>query len=217
MSFLEVYKPTLICKALGLEGFETDTLINASDEAIRVLFLPSFHPEACVTVSRVGSDADLQFTGFIGEQLWHTKGTRNIPTFHATRRLSHEDFDNFWKHSKGIWAARQAQKYCVLTDGMRCAFVIKESEKLNVLEENVYAPGTGRELASLCLTLCWKLFDDDECCARLRNLGAYVNLNFPTKATKPSKPRKRIAVFGSSDDSNDLRQLIDGGSANIQS
>jgi hypothetical protein len=44
-------KPDAICRAMGLLSFSDDASLRKRGEALRVVFMPSFHPEVAVTLS----------------------------------------------------------------------------------------------------------------------------------------------------------------------
>jgi len=45
----DAYTPEAICKCMGIASFDDDPACTESAEAIRLLLMPSFHPEICIT------------------------------------------------------------------------------------------------------------------------------------------------------------------------
>jgi hypothetical protein len=210
---LDWYTPDVICQSLGLGVFEGPALLK-SDRSLRLLLKPSFYPEACITVSTDGELTTLDVVGFVHFQLFAQHGSaRKIATCRCTREINKDHAEKFWTSINSCllyWQVNAQTTNSLVLDGMGCSALFKQSATASTFEQNASGPGLVRDLVIHAIQLCWQHVHDRECCQLMGNCSKYVALQLPEKQTHPSKIRKDIAIFGSSEDQDDLQNLMNG-------
>ena len=89
------YEPDDICQSMGLQSFISDEVRTAGGPAIRLLLMPSFSPEVCVTTYPAADDAALDVRTF-DALLWHERFTGHTPNrFATTARLLWTENERF--------------------------------------------------------------------------------------------------------------------------
>jgi hypothetical protein len=88
MMYFDHYTLDAICEAMGLEAFVPSALPSAPVPTLRVLLMPSFDPEGCITVQ-----PDKIHVVFLTRQLWLEQKPCRIPELSASRSINRPEFD----------------------------------------------------------------------------------------------------------------------------
>jgi hypothetical protein len=205
---LSNYTSQNIARALGLTGFENDEDIAAAQVALRVLVLPSFHPELCLTFLKTPSGCTLSVIS-ANEQIWQ----QAWPTPHraetcvASGIVLAEALDGL------ITSARRADSTpnarVVVLDGMRVHTVLRVDRRREVdISENVGQRGAYGEFVAAALEIAWNAVSGPEVQNALRAAGSYVGSEIPEQSVPPKKPTVRTVVLGPEDVASQLLESL---------
>ena len=187
---LKQYTPDAICRSMGMPGFVEP---GWSPPTLRILLMPSFDPEVCLTLTG-GVDARLSVVA-LAEMLWRQPVPRSLPTWseQVTVPMSvvselTTDFD------AALIAERDAKGHMVCADGMPVACLLK-SEDLEEFACNPYRPPVTRFVSSF-IRAAWQSCRDAGVRNSLAVCGRYVGLALPVDTQLPAPDLARIMVLG---------------------
>lgn len=186
------YTPDVICRAMGLPAFVERDL---SPVAIRLLLMPSFDPEVCVTFTCLAGDARLSVVA-LAEMLWRQSAPRALPAWReqvaVPAPLLAQAVVNF---VGALTEDRLPKGRMVCLDGMPIAASLLSSAGLEQFACSPYRPAVSAFVSSL-IRVAW------ESCigAGVRNALAacsrYVGLDFPREPVPLAPELFRVAVLG---------------------
>jgi hypothetical protein len=116
---IDAYTPDAICRALGLEGFAPAPV--AAGWAARLLLLPSFHPEVCVTATMTAPAEGTLEVRVPAEQVWVAG---------AIPQLTHRDGAPLPPAAAALAAPPEARTAGGMLDGMTFALALRTPESV---------------------------------------------------------------------------------------
>lgn len=202
------YTSENIARALGLTGFANDEELGPASKAIRVLLMPSFHAEVCITLISTPQSVTLSVVA-AKEQIWHQvwPSPKLAETISAAGEVSNVDFVSHEELFRSASIARSES--VVALDGMRAHAVLRMNRQCCLeVDENVARSSRYAEFVAAVVGASWRSVSD----ARVRNAlgaaGSYVGLALPEEALPPAKPVIRTVVFGPADVSAQLLESL---------
>lgn len=202
------YTSQNIARALGLDGFENDDRLAVSRQALRLLLLPSFHPELCVSFTRSGADVELSVVA-AKEQIWHQAGPspKATTTCVAIAPVTSAQLDVLAALARNA-AAAPAQAVVVI-DGMTVHTVMRVDQQCELdLKTNVGKRSAYAEFVAQALKLAWNAVTDARVKNALRAAGSYVGLVLQEQALPPEKPTIRTVVLGTEEEAAQLLRAL---------
>jgi len=169
MHFFERYTPDLICRRLGLDGFSHVSAYKHWERGICILYLPSFHPEACINIFSTRNEARVSFTSFLGESLWETEDTVRIPSCQEMHSLTTAEFEDYWKATSP--KAIPPQSTDRILDGVGCHFFVKRGGASTVFKTNISPASLARDAAQSTVELCGSKLVEKICSDTLESLA----------------------------------------------
>jgi hypothetical protein len=127
----EEYTNDAICQAMGLESFVPATPTSI----LRVVLMPSFHPEGCITVQ-----PDKIQVVFLTRQLWCQQKLARIPELSATASIKHPKFDALIDMFHHAHRERLQNPDDNLLDGMPISCIFIEGELRAEFRSNPHHP-----------------------------------------------------------------------------
>jgi hypothetical protein len=201
------YTPDNVARALGLGGFAKDMQLAQAGQAIRLLLLPAFHVELCLTLTKT-ADAHTLSVVAAREQIWQQvwPSPRQTQIHAADNLVSREAFEDLAVSLKH--AALAPSQGRVILDGMSAHAVLRTHRELETqMNENVAQRSAYSTFVAAALHLAWYSVTDPQVRNAVRAAGSYVNLELPEEPVPHQKPTIRTVVLGPDDVAS---QILDG-------
>jgi hypothetical protein len=184
---LEQYTADAICQAMGLVRFVDP---GWADPTIRILLMPSFHPEVCITWSRP-QRCEISVVA-LTEHLWEKPFPVRIPDVRETVYGPKEDFDDL-RSAFVSASAKPRGGACI--DGMGGEFCLAEGGRILRFKEHVYRSEI-TAMVAMMIHVSWESCRDP----RIRNAiglcAQYVDVMYPSEEAPPSPRTANIMVLG---------------------
>ncbi|MBI3097583.1 MAG: hypothetical protein HYY93_04960 [Planctomycetes bacterium] len=207
----EDYTADYICRAMGLASFVEDSWNRDGAERLRILLMPSFDPEVCITLFQLGEIARMSVVVPV-EMIWHAPYPVVLTTLH-------DEIDLPIAECKGMLAAfgrvqeninTTPRQFCL--DGMpvETARVEGGSER-RFSRGNPGNPGpVEREYLATLLRFAW-----DKCRSlRVKNalsrVARYVDVDLPRSQEPPAPPLTNLLVLGTEGEKQSFLQRLLG-------
>ena len=186
------YTPDAICEALGLPSFQ-ESGEGRRLPWLRLLLLPSFHPELCITFVPGDAETVAEVRSFNG-QLWSAVTT---PPSQCERVSIEADgilqFTETFEHAV-LEASKENKRVCL--DGMRVHAMLETSEGIREIEGNV---GVRPALGELVRTVAQQIhprLPRGFCRNALAQAAGYADLQLSLDLTPNPPSATRIMVLG---------------------
>jgi hypothetical protein len=202
---LEDYTADALCRAMALPGFRDEQALSQGGEGLRLLLMPSFHPEVCITVVG-GRDSAVEVRA-LGQMFWNMGVPSHHPPLYvdsvkippATAAALDSDI-----RSAAASAENRKDLY-VTIDGMGTTGILRTSEGTTVeFEANVGTSKAFRERVGNFLRGIHVLLPSGRCRDAVADAGHYVDLELCIGDLPPDPNVSNILLLGSADDKNDL-------------
>jgi hypothetical protein len=197
MSF-DAYNPDSICWAFGVGRLDPGPVSDGW--VLRLLLMPSFHAEVCVTLRAPAHARGSAEVLVPAERVWPTVP---IPQF-MSRAAAELDAELAVSLPAQIPAQRPDSGRAITIDGMPFAAVLRLPGGARTIEGVV--PGTGEESDWICqlLVTLHARIEDVRCKRGLAQAGIYAGLALACPEPEDAPPPIRIGVLGSADEREDL-------------
>lgn len=203
------YTAENICRALGLGSFANDLQLAAADEAIRVLLVPSFHREVCISLLRQANTVRVSVVA-ARTQIWLQDWPvpQSTPVDQESMPCSGLAFAELSSSLCAAAESRQSQRYVIL-DGMRAHTVLRADRQGKYhLDQHVSANPLYTAFIAEAITLAHRTVTGPGIRNALADAGSYVGLRMPTEPTPPTKDLVRTMVLGSPDETGALLDAL---------
>lgn len=201
------YTADNVARALGLGGFANDMQLAQTGQAIRILLLPSFHAELCLTLVKT-ADAHALSIVTAREQIWQQvwPSPRETPIYAADNPVSQEAFEGLVASLRQVALAQSQER--VILDGMSAYAVLRADRELEIqINENVSQRSAYGAFVAATLHLAWHSVADPQVRNAVRDAASYVGLTLPEEPVPQQKPTIRTVVLGPDDVA---LQILDG-------
>ncbi|HYG74838.1 MAG TPA: hypothetical protein VEK08_07540 [Planctomycetota bacterium] len=193
------YTAENICGALGIGGFDNLPPANA----VRILFLPSFHPEVCITIHASGSESTVHLIGFVKESLWGSGGSGKLQIHERSVAITFTDFTQYWAVIQKLTEINFEDRGFACLDGMQTSCLLIIDGRKKIVKGNVGVEEVTNKVSKATVRLAWQYLHDELSCEMLRNIAFYLDEILPDKeilASGPTKQTLKIVVLDSSNE-----------------
>ncbi len=189
------YTPDAICRSMGLPAFVES---GRSPPMLRLLLMPSFEPEVCVTLAGPAASARLSVVA-LAEMLWRQAAPCPLPAWLDQAALPAPVFAQALAGFGAALAADcQPDGRMVCLDGMPIAACLLTGAGPEQFSCSPYRPAVSAFVSSL-VRLAWESCPAAGVRNALAACGRYVRLDLP-RVPAPSVPELfRVAVLGTPD------------------
>lgn len=201
---LDQYTPDTICRSMDLSGFIEPTWRLP---ALRLLLMPSFDPEVCITVTGPAEASHLSVVA-LAEMLWLQPVPCALATWHERPAISTTDFAQCLDGFTAAFSASNCPgDRLVCLDGMPVACCAVSTSGVQQFADHPYRPAVAAFVRGL-ICLAWK-----SCAAAgVRNALAacarYVGKELPCDPQPPKPEVIRLLILGTSEERADYFQLL---------
>jgi hypothetical protein len=194
---------------MGLGGFANDEQLAEADQCIRVLLLPSFHREVCLSVLRKGSNVSVSVvaaTSHIWLQDWPAPQSTQVEQ--ECGNLSEQQFEHLSSLLYDASEPEPAPRF-VVVDGMRAHSVLRAERegKLN-LNQNVACDSRYTSFVAEAIAQSHSAIGGPSLRNALGDAGSYVGLQLPVETVPPVKEAVRTLVLGSPEETTQLLEAL---------
>ena len=197
-----------ICRCLGLPGFDSDPALAAADRAVRLLLLPSFDPEVCITISETAGNITVAIIA-ARSMIWHKLELGYVLTHqnqfgmddHLARPLLDDLRTATENHKEGQF---------FVIDGMPTHGVFFEKgQKARSFESNLGMPDELSHCTGRMVTMLRDQANVVPCKNALARLGKYLGLDLPEiKPDTDGKATVSTLVLGPAEERAELMQAL---------
>jgi hypothetical protein len=198
------YTSDAICNAMGLPAFIDKDLPSPT---LRLLLMPSFDPEVCITLMGAEEDARLSVIALM-ESFYQQPAPCRLPAWKEQVNVSATMVaDSFHHFAAAVAAERETTGRMVCIDGMPVdGWHIAETGIMRIAG-HPYRPAVS-EFVLRIVRLAWELCSGAGVRNGLANCARYVGGNFPREAVPPVAERSRVLILGTSEDRSDLLEQL---------
>jgi len=201
---LEQYTPDAICNAMCI-GPLVDPSWGRRTLAIRLLFKPSFHPEACITITQSNDDATLSVS-VLAEMLWQQDYPCRLPAFHDDVALTQAQFTRLAHyHHEAVTDPAAQRTACLDGMGVNCAWTTAEGH--NQLQSHI-VDNSLRAFAAQMIDQAWQASANAGVRNGLAECARYVGAECPLDPVRLKPTLFRVGVFGTPDDVDDYFRAL---------
>jgi hypothetical protein len=203
---LEDYTADAICRTMGLPAFIEDSWAKSNSSILRFVFTPSFHPEVCVTLSRI-NEACRVTINVLREQFWNHLSS--IPKCdRADVQIAPSVFDEAISLFGLATRSSDHENRFVCTDGMGIEGCLVHDGEVTHLREHVNQRTGTEHLARLILETTWQLCPDPRVANGLANAAGYVGCDLELRETLPEPPRINLLVLGTESERQEYFEML---------
>jgi hypothetical protein len=202
------YMADTICRAMGLPGFADDPALRERGDCLRVLFMPSFHPEVCVTCWSEGEGTGLQVAAR-REMFWRERA-RHLPVVILTVTVAAPSFATLAEDFATAAEELSGERKWFTLDGMPTAVLRQYADGTTATLEDW--PNHSPALFRLCVSLveaAWAVNDRPPLALALAEVGGYLGLKYPVQRPPAEEPPTRLLVLGTPEERADYFGQLD--------
>jgi len=189
----EDYNADAICRAMNLSRFVDPDWRECEFPTLRILLTPSFHPEACITISRQEDRVFVSVDVFT--KLFRGKDFAAGRRGHERISVSAEKYEEWLSLFKTACVSAATSERFVYLDGMGFESCLVSRVGEQRLKAHASQPANTAFLSGI-LELVWSNCNDSRVRNVLADAASYVGLKFPRQVDPPLLPTCRIAVLG---------------------
>lgn len=200
----EQYTADAICNAMGLPAFIERGLPLP---ALRLLLMPSFEPEVCITLTGAAGDARMSVIA-LTESFWRQPAPCRLSAWRELTEVSASAIaDSLADFAAALAATREEAGRMVCIDGMPvegCHMIETGVERIAC---HPYRPAVSGFVSKL-IRLAWESCSGAGVRNGLAACARYVGTNFPLAELEPAVERSRVLILGNADDRADLLEQL---------
>jgi hypothetical protein len=174
------YATENICKAMGLVGFSNDPTFEDHQAVIRLVLMPSFHPELCITLTANEREAILSTIALTNQFDRRPDPTRSLPIYSEKIEVSRSEFEKLFATARALAHNQQLSETSRGLDGMSFSCLIKDRDKVWLFEDIYLAQG--QALVSFVGAVLLSVYENvqkPECRNAIAQVGYYVSRELP--------------------------------------
>lgn len=196
---IDAYTPDAVCRALGLEGFAPAPV--ASGWAARLLLLPSFHPEVCVTATMAAPGAGSLEVRVPAEQVWVAG---------PISQLTYRDAAPFPAAAAVLASPPKVRTAGGMLDGMTFALAMRTAESTGELHGTAAVDSAVDAWLRTVIDAARSAVGDDACRRALDAARGYLREGGDgPSADEPPPPVARLAVLAEAGECEAVVRAID--------
>jgi hypothetical protein len=201
---VEQYTSDAICRAVGLSSFIERTLPLP---ALRLVLMPSFDCEVCITLSSAAGDARLSVIA-LAESLWRQPAPCRVSAWKESVAISASAFvECLADFTAAVAADQETTGRMVCMDGMSLDSCLITEADVKRIVCHPYRPPVSRFVSNL-IRLSWESCSGAGVRSGLAACARYVGVKYPREALPLFAERSRLVILGASEDRTDLLQQL---------
>lgn len=198
------YTADAICYAMGLPAFVERGLPLP---ALRLLLMPSFDPEVCITLTGGAGTAHLSVVA-LTESLWRQPALLRLSGWRERVEITTSAFtESLADFAAAVAADREETGRMVCIDGMPVEGCHITSGGVERIACHPYRPAVSGFVSKL-IRLAWESCSGAGVRNGLAACARYVGASFPQEALAPVVERSRVLILGTSEDRADLLEQL---------
>jgi hypothetical protein len=183
---------------MGLPSFADDPDLQGFGEALRAVFLPSFHPEVCVTLRPAEGGVCVQATA-LQRMLWHEPIWCRLPEITSTPAIvptvSYASLLVSLSEARRSLEDEKGKRYFVI-DGMSahvCHYLLGRTE---LFSDRRFRTGETDAFTKLLVETAWAATSDPGIANAVAAVGNYADSKYPLVAPPEEPPIRRLLILG---------------------
>lgn len=198
------YTADRICNAMGLPALVDRGLPLP---VLRLLLMPSFDPEVCITLTGPAENACLSVVA-LTESLWQQSAPYRLSAWNERVEVPPSAIaEIFADFAVALAADREPTGRMVSIDGMPVEGCRVTSAGVERIACHPYRPEVSGFVSKL-IRLAWESCSGAGVRNRLAACARYVGANFPQEAPPPPEERSRVLILGTPDDRAELLEQL---------
>jgi hypothetical protein len=199
---IKAYTPETICQCLGLVGFEVDPGLSKAGEAMRLLLMPSFHPEVCITIA----DGRVSVVA-ARSMIWRQSDPAPMFAYKDEGEITAESFSRLIAAFAEVADVTKASGLAI--DGMPVDFLLlQRGSPLQRVQHNVGRQSRFATFAAQVVSAAWNSLQNVYCRNALAKAAKYGGLELPLIPEPPRKPTIGTLVLGPEEDRAQLLEAL---------
>jgi hypothetical protein len=201
----EEYTADAICRAVNLPGFIEPAWPEREHPTLRIVLMPSFHPEVCITISCGDKGASVSVI-VLAERFWAVGPAAGQVTGREEIPMSTETFVGWLKLFETASALVETKG--ISLDGMTLEWCLvsrhhdqRVKAHVNELRDRSFVAGI--------LDMAWINCKDPRVRNGLSDAASYIGLKFPRQEVAPDPLASRIAVLGSPEARKEYFEILE--------
>lgn|GEM_PF-1161409 len=199
-----------ICQAMGMDGFANDWHLASADESIRLLLMPSFAPEVCITFTKAHGAVTARVET-PRDQIWlqHWPMPQKTMTDVATGASNAVEYDRLL-HLFELAGNPPPGQRVVILDGMPSHCIHRKAgERVFDIRKNPAKDGPLGNFIGAAIAVAWEAIDGPRVRNALREAGTYVGVRLEKQEVPPDKPLVRTMVLGGHEDAPAILEALE--------
>lgn len=190
----EAYTAEAICQCMGLPSFDGDPTCLQASAAIRLLLMPSFHPEICLTFS----DGKVSVVS-ARSMIWHQSEPSPMLTDCAEGCLPSDAFQALLAATESVDHPDGVRG--IIIDGMPSELLCFSKGTIALkVGGNAGLKGDYSSFVGLAISTAWERISQPHCRSSLVDAAAYVGITLPRDPAPARKPTVETMVLGAEED-----------------
>ncbi len=174
------YTAENICKAMGLAGFSNDPTFEDHQSVIRLLLMPSFHPELCLTLAANEREAILSIIALTDQFYRRPDPAWSLPIYSEKIEVSWSEFEKLFDTARALAHNQQLAETARGLDGMSFSCLIRDGDKVWLFEKIYVSKGQApASFVGVVLLSAYEHVQKPECRNAIAQVGYYVSRGLP--------------------------------------
>ena len=173
--------------------------------AIRLLLIPSFHPEACITITKCKDAASLSVT-VLAEMLWRQDYPCRLPAHHDNCELTTAQFTRLaYYHHEAASDPNARRTVCLDGIGIDCAWTTAngcDQFHSHVVDDSL------RVFVAEMIDQAWHASTNAGVRNGIAECARYIGAEYPADPVPPKPTLFRLGVFGTPDDVDEYFRVL---------
>jgi hypothetical protein len=195
---LEDYTPDNVCRAMGLPSLTDDPSLCES-EALRVVFLPSFHPEVTLTFRPSGTGVEVSIVA-LQSMLWHEPSWARLPEATATFALESQPFVDLAAKFDNAYSSTDMQKSYLCIDGMNVAACRYSGPSRASFKAHCATSEAVHALSVDCVRASWEAASGSQVAVALADIASYLGIEYPRPPAGPEPAMTKLLILGTAEE-----------------
>lgn len=203
------YTSENICHAMGMDGFANDSHLAKAEESIRILLMPSFAPEVCITFAKFEAVVTVRVET-PREQIWRQDWPTPQKTLTdvATGTSSAVEYDRLLQLFECANNPPLGLRVVIL-DGMPSHCIHRKAgERVFDIQKNPSTEGPLGAFIGAVIAAGWEAISDPWVRNALREAGAYVGIQLERQEVPTDKPLVRTMILGDHEDAPAILEAL---------
>jgi hypothetical protein len=203
---IDEYTPDAICQAMGLPSFTEDTSHTPERVWLRLVFMPSFHPEVCLTLTGSPQEPRVSVVA-LPSMLWKNASVAVPPGYREATAITLAFLTEARAQVHSLLTAAEADVPGIALDGMSVAVAAIAAGQSRRLQIHSSSPTACRIIGPLVQS-AWQLLSTPLVRNALSRCAWYLGVILPEDPEPHPAQARQILVLGVEDDRRDLLRAL---------